>query len=242
MLPSKKQFKNWSLPSQVSYLAFIFGLFALIIGVGQILNCVKNEKNNNKKDKMYATTGSIEEIPLVDSTKYKLYFGGMGTGILGYMLKEGLYLDNFIVCGESEKPMVKLSVKDGGIKLSATFYDINDQVIGELIENEWRLNTNNYFKRNYDNSAIEVIDNYNVIVIQILFSDERIQVNGVMHCDQNVLIGNNSETRLIAKRLIKNEIIDPETGKSFKETYLDKGRAIKKIFKYSGKDWLGTRR
>lgn len=93
--------------------------------------------------------------------------------------------------GPNGKPMfvlpedqyIAISKKDGQIKLSAKLRG-KDGTVAEIIDNDWKLNPQNFFDRNYNESVIEIRDNPTKdmpegdIILQIKVLIDRIQFQG----------------------------------------------------------------
>jgi hypothetical protein len=56
------------------------------------------------------------------------------------------------------------SVRRGkdGLLISAIVHSLDGKIIAKIQDNEWLLNPNNYFLRNFDRSALEVVDEYGI--------------------------------------------------------------------------------
>lgn len=69
-----------------------------------------------------------------------------------------------------------------GLLVSAIIHSLDGKVIAEIRNNEWRLNPNNYFHKNFDKSALEVIDEYGIPILQVEYLDgNNIKIGGVLH-------------------------------------------------------------
>ena len=51
--------------------------------------------------------------------------------------------------------------------VSMIMYSLDGKVVAKIIDNNWDLNPNNYFRRNFDKSALEVIDEYLIPIVQV---------------------------------------------------------------------------
>jgi hypothetical protein len=68
---------------------------------------------------------------------------------------------------------------DGGqVKVSTIIRDKTGTTVAELINNEWKVNKNTAFDRNYSKDALEVKDNTGDIVLQVKVLEDRIQFQG----------------------------------------------------------------
>ena len=79
-------------------------------------------------------------------------------------------------------PNVAFSVRktQEGLLISAIVYDIDGKIAARVIDNVWRVFDEQYLDRNFDSSAIEVIDTYGVPVLQVeFFAPDTVRVGGV---------------------------------------------------------------
>jgi hypothetical protein len=98
--------------------------------------------------------------------------------------------------GREDEPMFKIFkdsyisilVEDGQLKVSAKLRNKNG-VIAEIIKNEWKVNPNNIFDRNYSRNALEVKDNTGEIVLQVKNVGNRIQFQGKFYDDDGRGVG-----------------------------------------------------
>lgn len=69
-----------------------------------------------------------------------------------------------------------------GLLISAIIHSLDGKVIAKIQNNEWVLNPNNYFRKNFDKSALEVIDEYDIPVLQVEYLDgNNIKMGGIFH-------------------------------------------------------------
>ncbi|MCK5477020.1 MAG: hypothetical protein KAI55_03795 [Candidatus Aenigmarchaeota archaeon] len=57
-------------------------------------------------------------------------------------------------------------IEDDKLKISSTIRDESEQIIAKLEANEWQVNPNKIFDRNFDNKGIEVIDDKGDVILQ----------------------------------------------------------------------------
>jgi len=69
-----------------------------------------------------------------------------------------------------------LSIAGDRIKVTTDIRDAAGNIIAKLSENEWQINKNNTFDRNYTDHALEVIDNKDEVVLQLILLDDMLQV------------------------------------------------------------------
>jgi len=67
-----------------------------------------------------------------------------------------------------------------GLRVSAVVTDVDGKVVAEVLGTSWQVNPNNYFRLNFDKSAIEVIDQYDIPVLQVEYlTPNTVRVGGV---------------------------------------------------------------
>lgn len=78
-----------------------------------------------------------------------------------------------------------ISRDKNGLLISAIVHSLDGKIIAKIQDNEWVLNPNNYFRKNFDRSALEVIDEYDIPVLQVEYLDEsRIKIGGIFHLEE----------------------------------------------------------
>jgi hypothetical protein len=239
MIPKLNQYKKWSLPSKYAFWGVVIALF---FGILQILKCSSDNKENERLRIENTQKGSLESIMGRKYNSYNVRLGGFNMGFSWQNLVSGINISSLLMtCNEDSIPL-SIRLKNGKIMLSCKFYNLNDEVVGEIMDNNWTLNPNSLFMRNFDDYAIEVIDNYGVIVMQVRVEENNIIINGVVHCSNLVFICNEGSSYNLDKSPGAKKHMIELTGKTFKDAYLEKGREIERIFVYSGDDWIGKRR
>lgn len=122
----------------------------------------------------------------------------------------------------------EVKLKNDTLLVSATFRSLDNNIVAEIIENEWELNPDNYFKRNYDENAIEIIDNEGIIKVQVEFLDkEKIKISGLFF-DGNGIITLGNKMRYDKPLPSKEELIS-------------KSNSIPNIFRYPADLHFGKR-
>jgi len=90
----------------------------------------------------------------------------------------------FRYSGPQGMPIVKLGKDSGltviedrsGIKVSASIRDRTGKLVAELVANEWKVNPNNSWDRNYTRDRLEVKDSSGDVVLQIRVFQKRVQL------------------------------------------------------------------
>ncbi len=91
-----------------------------------------------------------------------------------------------VKAGKPDEPLFKIfrdnyltiKIKRGKMKVSTIIRDRNGAIIAELENNEWKVNQNNSFDRNYSKNALEVKDSSGDIVLQVKLIEDRVQFQG----------------------------------------------------------------
>lgn len=70
-------------------------------------------------------------------------------------------------------------MRDGGrIKVSTTIYDSKGRLVAELVNNEWHINKQASFDRNFTDEALEVRDSSGDIILQVRLLENCVQLQG----------------------------------------------------------------
>ncbi len=96
----------------------------------------------------------------------------------------------FLWIGREGEPIFKIFrdsgisiIKESGqLKVSVKIRNKNG-IIAELIKNEWKVNPNNIYDRNYSVNALEVKDSIGEIVLQVKHVGDKIQFQGKFYDD-----------------------------------------------------------
>jgi hypothetical protein len=100
---------------------------------------------------------------------------------------------------------VDVCLKGDQISVSAKVLSADGNLSAELINNEWKINENNYFDRNYDSTALEVRDaKRGLVVLQVeLLDRQSLRLSGLFEDSSCVWCVTESPEIL---RLTRNEI------------------------------------
>ena len=105
----------------------------------------------------------------------KLELGDSGS-ILIYTGQQGTPLFKI-----AEDNNITIIVEDGQIKVSTKIRDQNGQIIAEIIKNEWKVNPNNSWDRNYSKNALEVCDLTGDVILQVKLVEDRVQFQAKLY-------------------------------------------------------------
>ena len=74
---------------------------------------------------------------------------------------------------------LRIKTAEGGIRVSATIRTLDGSIAAELIDNEWKLNPGHYFQRNFDENALEILDNDGNVMLQLEMLTDRVRIQGI---------------------------------------------------------------
>ncbi|MCE5339516.1 MAG: hypothetical protein LLF92_00110 [Planctomycetaceae bacterium] len=75
-----------------------------------------------------------------------------------------------------------------GLLVSAKITSLDNKIVAKMINNQWVLNPNNYFRKYYDESTLEVIDAYEVPVLQIEYLDQdTVKIGGIFRAENDLV-------------------------------------------------------
>lgn len=148
-------------------------------------------------------------------------------------LKAGMAPGSGNVSLDGEHDLMPLNVIGGKLKFSATIYDLDGDWIADIENNSWQRNPNNTGRFNYDSKGFEIIDKKGFIALSVdLISRTVVSIQGYLverRVGGIMFFGEKDRASIsIAAPFIKKlEIIERVKAK--------------RIFKYSGPNWLGER-
>ena len=79
-------------------------------------------------------------------------------------------------------------VKNNQLFLNTTILDTDKKVIAVIVDNQWQVNTNKIFDKNFDDRAIEVKDERNRVALQAEFDGEKVNLYGMFTTDSGTHI------------------------------------------------------
>lgn len=80
-------------------------------------------------------------------------------------------------------------LENGELKVNLTLRDQNGDVIAKLVANEWQVNPNLIFDRNFDDRALEVINAKGDVVLQLVFDGTAVQFCGKFYLSDGSQVG-----------------------------------------------------
>lgn len=205
----------------------IGAVWATLIGIAQ-----NREEAQSQKEAKKAYTGKLQpEIKVILSAKEHIYprleIGDSGS-IFKFTGPKGEPLLNFLVDND-----IIIEIEDNQTKLSTKIRDKNNNIIAEIIKNEWKIKPNNIWDRNYTNDAIEVIDSSGDVVLQVQLLDDRIRFQGKLYKSDGNRVGFWSKGLHSGGTIIRTDNRHPEMAHKINDF------KIKPLFKYPSELHLG---
>jgi hypothetical protein len=127
-----------------------------------------------------------------------LYFADKEAGkSSGFVMAQGTATTNLLIVGpvqlelkstngvflvDQGRPLVALELRDGKLLVSAVIRDPHGDLIAELVRNNWKLNNNLLFDRNFNDHAVEVRGRNGDIVLQVVDLGPYIHFSGILRC------------------------------------------------------------
>ena len=123
-------------------------------------------------DKQHSSATGMISPPSFASVKY------LSIGSTRFLIDspEGVFLK------DGDIPVLTMNIKDRKLLVTTTIRDTRGNIVAELKNNEWRVNKNNIFDRNYTNNALEVRDQSGKIALQVVHFGDTIHLAGIFHC------------------------------------------------------------
>lgn len=159
----------------------------IIIAVGLVLaalgglgNYIFGERAKQEKDAKQAYVGKLEpRRQMVLSGKQHIFpefeFADSGSR-LAFTGEKGLPL--FKIAEDND---ITIEVEDDQVKVSTVIRGKNGQIVAQIVKNEWKVNPNNVWDRNYSKDALEVKDPRGDIVLQVKLVQNRVQFQAKLY-------------------------------------------------------------
>lgn len=208
--------------------AFVGGLLT-IYAVNKKENIAKYIENENKKKQ--ALSGVIKPKPNDsgdDKQMIRILFGNSGVGQSKEHLRNGFPFQPIVVDGDN-RIIVKLG-SDDEILISSSFRSLDNTIVATLTNNEWEINPNSFFRRNFDSKGLEVIDKEGILKFQVDYeNDSTIRIGGCFVFGHALFVITRSEMRFI------------NLQKTTREQIIKHSESIPNMFVYPAETHLGER-
>lgn len=101
---------------------------------------------------------------------------------------------------DDDGSLITIHLLSGKLFVSTIIKNSKGEVVAVLSDNEWGLNKNTMFDRNYTNNALEVKDSKGEIVLQIVNFGDVIHFAGLLRCSHGygIFLGYNREKGFMA--------------------------------------------
>lgn len=164
---------GWFKPKTVSKPITISMVILLVAAfIFQIVVELREQKEKAK----FLNTGVLKHDRILVSGSQRIYpkmeFGDSGT-ILVWTGPQGQPLFKIF-----DNNSLMIVIENNQLKVSTKIRDPNGHVVAELSQNEWKVNKNNSFDRNYTKNALEVKDSTGDVLLQVRFVEDRVQFQG----------------------------------------------------------------
>jgi hypothetical protein len=193
----------------------ILGLITLLLGCLQV-------RQEYVERKAAASVGTLEAPPAIEEHPNTLPLR-IGKSCVTFLLKipPGSMTTELLPLPIGDKwddQPIYLSVRDGYMFVNTTLRDEEGNVVAVLRDNEWQVNENNYFDRNYSSNALEVLDNKDRVVLQIITTESEILLSVLLTGPDGqtlTTVGSEGEGAIF-KNATKNNPADLEIPRYFK--------------------------
>lgn len=89
---------------------------------------------------------------------------------------------NNVFLRDDDVPVLSLREANHRLFVSTTIRNENGELIAELLDNEWKLNKNAIFDRNYTDNILEVREQNGRVALQVVDFGDTIHVEGIFRC------------------------------------------------------------
>lgn len=170
-----------------------------------------------KLDKKITSLSGVISSPYLAEVKY------LSVGSTRFIIDspDGVFLR------DGEQAILTMNLKDGKLLVSTTIRDPKGKIIAELVNNEWQINKQNIFDRNYTDNALEVRDQSGKVTLQVVHFGDTIHFAGIFRCS-------NGWTNVFCPLAEGGAVID------IKPPGVEPEHSIQPIFEYSSERHFGS--
>ncbi len=86
-----------------------------------------------------------------------------------------------VLIREDNDPLISVHKFNDKLFVSAVIRNTKGEIVARLDDNEWQLNSKNYYDRNFNQKAIEVVDHSGNVVLQVVDLGDIIHFAGIFH-------------------------------------------------------------
>jgi hypothetical protein len=89
---------------------------------------------------------------------------------------------NGVFLRDGGQPLLRFRLSEGALFVTTTIYDADGKLVAELHDNEWALNKNALYERNYTPNVVECKDNRGRVVLQVVHLGDTVHLAGTFRC------------------------------------------------------------
>jgi hypothetical protein len=142
----------------------IFGISIVVLVISII-----SERNKQKEERYDRNDGVISSPTETTIHPRILSIGGA---------KFKFTNDKYYIGNLFDSIDLNIWIANNKLYLSTTVTDETGNIIGKVTANEWQRNPNNSFDKNFDDNAIEILDNKGNVVLQAELKGDEVQFAG----------------------------------------------------------------
>jgi hypothetical protein len=133
----------------------------------------------------------------------------------------------------NDNELFKLGIVDNKLMISLTAFDLRGNWVVEISNNWWRRNPCYTGKFNYNDTALEIIDNEGNLVLNLILNTNGLIYNGYF-------MSKGSNSFLMASRITNNWKFILLNEKDARQKIAEGLQEVNKnqIFRYTGKNWI----
>lgn len=201
---------------------YLLSIGIILIGVFYQVNDYVQEKDEERKSTL---VGKIDIPGKCEMDSVNLFVGSFVLSIPIEHFKEGKPISHLKEFFGFDYPL-SIKLIENSIVVGTKIKSIDGKIIAEIKENNWIVNPNNYYLRNYDNYAFEVIDSNDIPMLQVEMIDEcMVSIKGVFIGEEKMIIINEGM-----------EFYEKDSSIA-----IERGMRIKRLFEYPSEYYLGKR-
>ncbi len=126
-------------------------------------------------------------------------------------------------------PILNLKLKDNELLVSTKLYDFNGNVVTEINENKWAVGSN-IFSKNWNEHALEIIDNRGNVALQINLKNDKIIIRGIIPTKVGIMVLTDDDYCML-----------DYNDKELSSKLYNYSKKIKRIFEHTGSNYLGSK-
>lgn len=190
------------------------------ISTNKISNIIKNEQKEKGKLKLKVSSYDTY-IFNIASNNFHL---SRETLELGFDFRKSLV----------KIPLI-MRIVDENLLIETMLRDKDDNLLLQIVDNEWSLNKNYAYSINFDESGMEVINNEGLIIFQLSLVENKFQIMIIMNVSGLITFVNPTG-------YLHNVTYKKDFGTEIFQNHLLEHKYLSnRLFKHYGEDYLGKR-